>query len=108
MSDDDTTVSLVLRDRHVDALDELQDDDDRDVRSRSEAAREMIDEYGELKSRCEDLRRERDRLENRVMTLIDDRQERQELVRYVDEEQERREAGAITRARWWLFGKDGS
>ena len=106
MSDDDTRVSLVLRDRHVDVLDELQEDDDRDVRSRSEAAREVIDEYERLRSRCEELQTERNRLENRVMTLIDDRQEKQELVRYVDEEQERREAGAITRAKWWLLGRD--
>lgn len=106
MSDDTTTVSLVLEDRHVDVLDELQDDNDRDIRSRSEAARELIDEYGELNTECEELRREKSRLENRVMTLIDDRQERQELVKYVDEEQERREAGAITRAKWWLLGRE--
>jgi uncharacterized protein YlxW (UPF0749 family) len=95
----------VLRDRHVDVLDEREDDDDRDVRSRSEAARELIDEYQDLQKQYEDLQNERDRLENRVMTLIDDRQERQELVRYVDEEQRRREAGLVERAKWWIFGR---
>lgn len=106
MSDDDTRVSLVLHDRHVQVLEEIADDDDRDVRSRSEAARELIDEYDELRERCEDLQTETEILENRVAKLIDDREERKELVKYVDEEQRRREAGVITRAKWWVFGED--
>jgi chromosome segregation ATPase len=106
MSDDDTRASLVLYERHLDLLDDLQEDDDRDVRSRSEAARELIDEWDELRKECEDLRTENERLQNRIMTLIDEREERQELVRFVDEEEQRRKAGIVQRAKWWAFGKD--
>ncbi|MDS0243948.1 MULTISPECIES: hypothetical protein [unclassified Haloferax] len=104
--ENDTRVSVVLHDHHVDVLAEVEDDDDRDVRSRSEAVRAIIDEWDELRSECEELRTENERLHNRIMNLIDDRKEKQELVRFVDEEERRRNAPAWTRAKWWLFGRD--
>lgn len=104
---------------------------DRGV-SRSEYIREVIEhrgeydrihgeyggeygEYDELVDRIEDLERENQRLRNEKRTLIADREERKELVRYVEEQRDveryrdRRQrkidqAGALTRAKWWLTG----
>ena len=63
----------------------------------------------------EDLKRENDRLQNRVRKLIDAREEHTELVEYVEEErldrqrerehrEQRRGAPAWRRAKWWLLG----
>jgi len=52
------------------------------------------------------LETEVDRLRSEKRTLIRDREERGELVRYVEAEEERRAAGLLTRSKWWLFGRD--
>lgn len=80
--------------------------DERDA-SMSEVARERIEkgmDYDEIK-------RERDRLRGHMETLIEDREERTELVEYVERErrldrqrERRRQAPAWRRAKWWLLG----
>lgn len=75
--------------------------EDRDV-SRSEYLRTLVRrgfEYDEVVA-------ERDRLENQLRTLIDQREEHQELVEYVDEEKTWREASLKTRIQWWIWGKE--
>lgn len=54
----------------------------------------------------DELERERDRLRSEKRTLINDREERTELVRYVEDELSYREAGLGTRLKWWMFGKE--
>jgi len=63
----------------------------------------MLDE---LEARVDDLEAEVDRLRNEKRTLIRDREERGELVAYVEAEEERRAAGLLTRGKWWLFGRE--
>jgi chromosome segregation ATPase len=95
-------VSVSVRGEHIDLLDEREED------SRSRALRAVLDEYEELHTECEELRTRCERLENEKQTLIEQREEHGELVRYVREERSaerrRREAGLVTRAKWWAFG----
>ena len=120
-------VSVSLTEEHVDLLDERKEDGS--ASSRSEALRQLLDEYEELRTECEELRTECERLRNRrdelrnqlqargeveekVETLVE-KTERQEdaLAEALKNQQEiRREqrAGVVTRARRWLFGdRDG-
>jgi cell division protein FtsB len=90
---------------HVDAV--RQDSETSDA----EAVRECIRRsrrLDELEERVADLETEVDRLRNEKRTLIRDREERGELVRFVEEEEARRSAGVFTRTKWWLFGRDGN
>lgn len=77
---------------------------------------ELQAEHAALKERVEDLQTERDHAEARADDLqrqlqaaLKRREETQELVRYVEDErtaeQRRREAGLLTRSKWWLFGR---
>lgn len=104
------TITLRLDENTVESLDE--EADKRDV-TRSEYVRTIIDqrhEYKRLQSEHEritdKLQGKIDRLENEKQTLISDRQERQELVRYVEDERTWRQQPLTTRLRWWLFGQD--
>ena len=63
-------------------------------------------EYIEKGRQYDDLKRENDRLRAEKRMLIQDRQEKTELVEYVEEERSWRSAGIGTRMKWWLFGKD--
>lgn len=80
-------------------------------RNRDEAIR---DEYkarlAEYEAEVEDLEREIQRLKNEKRAILDQREENQELVAYVEDERRQqqayREAGIVTRARWWLTGMD--
>lgn len=53
-----------------------------------------------------ELERENERLRDGKQVLIKDREDRDALVEYVEEEISYREAGLATRAKWWLFGKE--
>lgn len=85
--------------------------------SRSAAFRRLIAEYNEtrreydsLKAEYEEVQTELEAVKNERRTLIRDREEKQELVKYVEnertDEQRWREAGLLTKARWSLFGMD--
>lgn len=76
--------------------------DERGV-SKAEVLRELV----EKGMQYDDVKRENDRLRAEKRTLINDREERTELRRYVEDELSYREAGLGTRVKWWLFGKRG-
>jgi outer membrane murein-binding lipoprotein Lpp len=78
--------------------------------SDAEAVRQCIRRsrrLDELEACVDELETEVERLRNEKRALIRDREERGELVRYVEAEEERRQAGLLTRSKWWLFGRDG-
>lgn len=100
---------------HEDIIADVQGEDG--VESQSEAVRECISRYADLQQRDEelqqqvaDLQQEVERLRNEKRTLIAQREENQELVRFVEDEMERREqrdtAPIWTRARWWVLGRE--
>jgi cell division protein FtsB len=94
--------SFVVDEAHLQLLDEIEDDDDRDVRSRSEALRAILNEYEQLRTENERLRTRNESLENQIETLIQDRQQTKELVEYVEET---RTAQRIQWLKWGLFGR---
>jgi len=65
----------------------------------------------ELQETIDDLDRDVERLQNEKRLILEDREEKQELVRYVEEErtvEERwRRAGLATRLKWRLTGMPG-
>lgn len=73
------------------------------------------DEYHRARDEYEQLQAECDRLERRVDTLTDAREERGELIAYVEDERElqrqeraRRQANIVARAKGWVFGWSAS
>lgn len=69
------------------------------------------DEYHRARDEYEQSQAECDRLERRIDTLIDAREERGELIAYVLDERElqrqeraRRQANIVARAKGWVFG----
>jgi len=108
-------VSVSLNDEHVEALSEFQEA--HDFSSRSEAVRQLFAKYEELQAdheelnaTCESLRKEVERLKREKRLILEEREEKDELMRYVKEErtaeQRWREAGLGTRIRWKIFGMD--
>jgi len=109
-------VSVSLREEHVERLDERQEEGS--ASSRSDAVREILDEYEDLRTECEELRTECESLRNRrdelrnqlqargdveekVETLVE-RTERQDdaLARVL----ERQDEGLVGRWKRKLFG----
>lgn len=80
------------------------------LRDAVESRNEHEEEVERLREEVDELRTEVERLRNEKRALIDDREERTELVEYVEQEktlqEERLEASAVERAKWWLFGRD--
>ena len=85
--------------------------------SRSEAVRRLIAEYNEsrreydsLKAEYEELQTELEAVKNEKNTLIRDREEKQELVKYVEQErsqeQKYREAGLFGKLKYTVFGME--
>jgi metal-responsive CopG/Arc/MetJ family transcriptional regulator len=91
-------VTVSLEPEHLEMLEE------RDESSRSEALRAVLGEYEELRTEYEELHTECERLRNEKRTILDQREEHGELVKYAEQERTYREAGLLTRARWWAFG----
>lgn len=87
----------------------IQTFSDENGYSRSEAIRQLLERGVEY----EELQTENERLQNEKRALIDHRKEHTELVEYVKKErdlqqrqEERRDAPAWRRAKWWLLGRD--
>jgi metal-responsive CopG/Arc/MetJ family transcriptional regulator len=108
-------VSVSLEERHVIAIDDRQESEE--ISSRSEALRAILDDYEALTQRYEylrteyeDLETELERVKNEKRLILEDREEKQELVKYVEDErtaeQKWREAGLGTKLKWRLFGMD--
>ena len=94
-------VSASIPDEQAELIEDLAGDDGP-YSSKSEVVRECIKAY----NRVDELERENERLHRERRQLLDQREERNELVQYVEDELSYRERGLATRVRWWLFGKD--
>ncbi|MDG5821894.1 hypothetical protein [Natronococcus sp. A-GB7] len=109
-------ITFTAEESHKNHLADLEERDNIDstaaaVRHCIEIAAEAQQNDAELQRCIEELQREVERLKNEKRTLIEDRQEKQELVRYVEEErkiqrmrQERESAPVWRRAKWWVLG----
>lgn len=102
--------SITLR-LPTEMIEELDSEANEHGVSRSEHIRTIL----ETRNEHDELQTERDRLERRVQTLIQQRDEHRELVEYVEDERElrhrreqrreqRRQSNAFKRFAWWLFG----
>jgi Arc/MetJ-type ribon-helix-helix transcriptional regulator len=92
-------ISVTLRSDQVGELSDLVGDE---YENRSEAVRGLLDKgfaYDEIEATA-------DRLERQLAQVIDERDDHQEIVAYVEEEQTWREAPLLTRMKWWLYGKE--
>ncbi|XGI84780.1 ribbon-helix-helix protein, CopG family (plasmid) [Halorutilales archaeon Cl-col2-1] len=110
-------VSVSLTEDQLERLDVRQDEGD--ASSRSEALRQILDEYEDLRQEYEDLRKECERLENRRDELRNQLQARGNVEAKVDElaeHQERQDKalaqvleeqrrGVLGRAKVWLLGE---
>jgi len=92
---------------HVDAV--RQDDETSDA----EAVRECIRRSRRLddaEERVAELEEEVDRLKREKRLILEEREEKRELARYAEDErtrqQQKDEAGIVTRAKWFLVGMD--
>ena len=91
-------ISVTLRSDQVGKLSGLVGGE---YENRSEAVRGVLDKgfaYDEIEATA-------DRRERQLAQVIDGREEHQEIVAYVEEEQSWREAPLSTRMKWWVFGK---
>jgi Arc/MetJ-type ribon-helix-helix transcriptional regulator len=90
-------------DRAEEALDERAD-----LEAEIETLEKECDRLQERADRVDDLEQTVERLENEKSQLIQDRQEKQELARYVEDEREAeqrwREAPLWTRVKWKVTG----
>ncbi|WP_222913348.1 hypothetical protein [Natrinema sp. SYSU A 869] len=73
---------------------------------RTEHEAELDELRTEHEQEVNELRRDVKRLRNEKQALIADREEKRELVKYVEDEQSYREAPLTTRLRWWVWGKN--
>ncbi|WP_339105947.1 hypothetical protein [Haloterrigena salinisoli] len=92
-------ITFTAEKSHENYLADLEERDDIDstaaaVRHCIEIAADDQQRDAELQQRVKELQQEVERLQNEKRTLIEDRQGRQELVRYVEEEQEIQRASA--------------
>jgi len=98
-------------------IEDLEEEAEEADVSRSEYIRDVLKSRGEheaeverMREEVDELQTEVDRLRSEKRALIDNREERAELVEYVEREKslrdERLKASAIERAKWWVFGKD--
>ena len=98
-------IAVRLPDDLLDAVDDAADEQDV---SRSVYIRDTLERRvsGETDQRVRELEQEVERLNRERRQLLEQREENQELRRYVENDVEWHEASLPTRLRWWLFGKD--
>jgi archaellum component FlaC len=103
-----------IRDEHVEYIKQIQMDADGDI-SDAEAVRRIFDgamqheaEVERLESELEQTEARAEELRSKLIATGEKVEASNELVRVVEEEQSlqtrRAEAGALTRAKWWLVG----
>lgn len=80
----------------------------RHAREQDDRVDDLEAEADRLQKRVDELETELDRVKNEKRLLLEEREEKKELVRYVEQErtaeQRWREAGFGTRMKWRLFG----
>ena len=103
-------ITVSLSDEQAERIEELAGDDGP-YSSKSEVMRYFIRRSQE----ADDLERENERLHRERRQLLDQREERNELVRYAEDQREqeqrtqnRREKPVWTRMRWWVLGEPSS
>ena len=101
-------ITFTADEQHEKVVESVQAE--KDVESKSEAIRKCISRYEELQHEVDELETEVNRLKNEKRLILEDREEKAELVNYVEQErtaeQQWREAGLGTRLKWKLFGMD--
>ncbi|WP_227380509.1 hypothetical protein [Haladaptatus halobius] len=65
-----------------------------------------IDKHERLQQEHDELQTEVERLRREKRQVLAQREENQELKRYVEDELSWREQTLATRLRWWIFGKE--
>lgn len=93
-------LTITIPEEQAERIAELADSDEYE--SKSDAVRGLIEEaerVGELETTIE-------RLQNEKRALIGQYQEHNELVRYVEDQQEYRDQPFATRLKWRLFGRE--
>lgn len=93
-------------------LEEVEQEAEESNRSRSEYLRNVIrardehaEEVEELQEKVDELQTELDRVRREKRQILEQREEKRELVRYVDDEIEWRAAPLTKRIKWWVTGK---
>lgn len=83
------------------------------LRDAIESRHEHEEELNDLREEVDELRTDVERLRNEKRALIDDREERADLVAFAEQEKELKElerearsAPVWTRAKWWIVGRD--
>ena len=107
-----------------DVLEDVEAEAEDAGASRSEYLRDVVEsrnEHGEdakrlredaerLREEADELRAHVERLRNEKRQILAQREENQELVKYVEQErtlqEERLRASVFTRAKWWVLGRD--
>jgi len=107
-----------------DTLEEAEAEAEEQGVSRAEILRDAIEsrdesreEVRELRDRVDELETKAERLEREKRLILEEREERQELVAFAEtemslaerrdrREREREQAGIVTRTKWALFGRD--
>ena len=107
----------VTRSEHIRQIIDDRNDPGADVERLREEAADYEAECGRLRDRVAELETDVDRLQNEKRLILEDREEKQELVAFAEaerdvverreqRERERESAGVVTRAKWWLVGRD--
>lgn len=97
--------SFSIREDQNEYINELEESRD-DLDNQSEVLRHLIDEaqrVGELEDEIDELETENERLKNEKRLILNQREEHNELVRYVEEE---KQADILTRIKWILYGRN--
>jgi uncharacterized coiled-coil DUF342 family protein len=105
------------RDEYAEEADRLRDrvDDLRDVRETRDALKSDLQdvraERDELRDRIADIERDLDRVRREKRLILEERDEKAELVEYVERErsaeQRWRQASLATKLKWTVFGAPG-
>ena len=101
-------ITFTADDEHEQIVSEVQAEET--VESQSAAVRECITRYRDLQQEIDDLEQEIERLKNEKQTIVQQREENKQLVKYVEQEkdiqQRFREAGLLGKMKYTLFGMD--
>jgi hypothetical protein len=96
-----------------DIAEERENNASKVVRQLVEKGLDYDDLEADYQTRIEDLEQDIERLQNEKHLILEDREEKTELVAYVERErdlqdrcEERRGAPMWTRAKWYVFGRD--
>lgn len=89
----------------LESLDAEAEERDRDRSEHIRAVLASRHEHDELRNEVNDLQTEVERLRREKRQVLEQREENQKLVRYVDHELEWRSAPLTKRLKWWVTGK---